>query len=292
VRTIPTIEIHVAHSCNLTCESCSHYSNQGHKGIVSLEEAERWMSLWNRRVSPECLSLVGGEPTIHPHLAEFVKVARKSWPDASLRIVTNGFLLHRHPDLPLVLKDDPNAGLYISVHHASAEYSEKIKPALDLAEEWQATYGIQVRQYQSYENWTRRYKGFGADMQPYEDGKPRKSWEACPSKFAPQLFEGKIWKCPALTYLGMQNKKYGLSEKWQPYLQYQPLSPDCTDEELNEFFSRKEESYCGMCPSKPKVFELPIPDSALRRSVEARMPPPPERLTLLDRLTRYFGKSA
>src|SRR5579885_321548 len=31
------LEIHVTHACNLKCESCSHYSDQGHKGVVSLE---------------------------------------------------------------------------------------------------------------------------------------------------------------------------------------------------------------------------------------------------------------
>src|SRR6266850_6082907 len=77
MRAIGNLEIHVVHSCNLTCESCSHYSNQGLKGIVSLEEADRWMSLWNRRLLPQTFSFLGGEPTIHPHLPEFVALVRK-----------------------------------------------------------------------------------------------------------------------------------------------------------------------------------------------------------------------
>lgn len=44
------LEIRVAHACNLRCESCSHYSDQGHKGVVSLEDAERWMRAWRARV--------------------------------------------------------------------------------------------------------------------------------------------------------------------------------------------------------------------------------------------------
>ena len=43
---------------------------------------------------------------------------------------------------------------------------------------------------------------------------------------------------------------YNLSEKWNPYLKYQPLSPNCSNEELAKFFSKGSESICGMCPAK------------------------------------------
>ena len=34
-----------------------HYSNQGHGESVGLEEADRWMKLWNQRVSPHRFGL-------------------------------------------------------------------------------------------------------------------------------------------------------------------------------------------------------------------------------------------
>lgn len=109
MRDLENLEIHVAHGCNLACESCSHYSNQGHAGLLGLDEADRWMRLWNQRLRPSTFSLLGGEPSIHPQLPEFVALSRRRWPHAKLRLVTNGFFLHRHPTLPLVLRDDPNA---------------------------------------------------------------------------------------------------------------------------------------------------------------------------------------
>lgn len=107
--------------------------------------------------------------------------------------------------------------------------------------------------------WTRRYKGFGAAMEPFEDGQPRRSWERCPAKYCPQLFEGQIWKCAPLAYLKLQDARHGLSEKWKPYLGYEPLSSDCSDEELNGFFDREEESFCAMCPAEPERFPIPLP---------------------------------
>jgi len=256
--SVGNLEIHVAHSCNLSCESCSHYTNQGHQGIVTIEEAERWMRLWKRRIQPRLFAMVGGEPALHPHLPEFARLSRKHWPKAELRVISNGFLLGRHPDLPAVLRDT-NTCLCVSIHHASPQYQEKLKPVRELLDGWEAKYGIRLEYFQSYGHWTRRYHGFGSAIEPFDDRQPRLSWEICPSKEHPQLFDGKIWKCAPLAYLRLQVKKYHLSDKWAPYLQYQPLRPDCTADELEAFFAAQDEPCCGMCSSRPIPFELPLP---------------------------------
>ena len=217
------LEIHVTHSCNLSCESCSHYCNHGHKGVLSLNEAEVWMEAWNKLLNPRMFSLLGGEPTLHPQLPEFVRLARNKWPQAHLRIATNGFFLHRHNELPHVLRTEPNTHIEISLHHNAPEYIEKIKANYNLLREWHAKYGIKIKVTYSYKKWTRRYKGFGDDMEPFEDDLPELSWINCPAKGCFQLFEGKIWKCAPLAYLKLQNAKYTLSAKWKKYLAYKPL---------------------------------------------------------------------
>ena len=268
---LENLEMHVAHSCNLACESCSHFSNQGHKGIVSLQEAAGWMEAWKHRLSPSTFSLLGGEPTMHPELPDFVLLARGHWPHARLRLVTNGFFLHRHPNLPAVLKATETF-LYLSIHHDAPEYLSKIEPIKQLLGQWQSQHGLKVDYYQSHQNWTRRYYGFGAEMHPYEDHQPRQSWEQCRARYCRQLYDGKIWKCSPLAYLGLQNAKYGLSEAWKPYLDYQPLEPTCTDEELQAFLSREEEAVCNMCPADPQRLELPMPLPSLAKTLSA-LPP-------------------
>ena len=120
--------------------------------------------------------------------------------------------------------------------------------------------------WQSHGNWTRRYLGFGADMLPFEDGRPRQSWEICPARNCKQLHDGKLWKCAPLAYLGLQKAKYQLSSKWDPYLRYQPLEPTCTDAELDGFLAREDEASCAMCPAERRPFELPVP---LRNAAQA-----------------------
>jgi hypothetical protein len=268
LKRIGNLELHVAHGCNFTCEGCSHYSDQHHKGMLGLEECARWLAPWAGRIAPQRLSLLGGEPTLHPRLAEFVPLARRHFPRAQLRIVTNGFLLHRHPGLPHALLAHGNAHLYVSIHHDAPEYIEKLKPVEKLLLGWEKQ-GVKVSYYASFEYWTRRYHGIGAQMQPFEDNRPRESWEACTARHCPQIFEGRIWKCGPLAYLGMQDAKYGLSEKWTPYLSYKPLEPGCSDAELTEFFAREEESQCAMCPAAPEKFKLPVP-IPVRRAAAAQ----------------------
>jgi organic radical activating enzyme len=71
---IPHLEWHIAHSCNLTCESCIHFTNHNHTEIVSIEKLKEWYSLWNKKISPKRMVLLGGEPPLFlfPHRIEEV----------------------------------------------------------------------------------------------------------------------------------------------------------------------------------------------------------------------------
>ena len=249
------LEMHVAHGCNLSCESCSHYSNHHHTGMLSLATAREWLSGWSRRLQPRQFSLLGGEPALNPALPQFVWLVREMFPDTQIILVSNGFLLKRHPRLPVALRGTQTA-LHISVHHDSDEYQRKLEPVRELIADWQRRWNIDVCWRNSFESWTRRYRGFGKEMQPFDDGDPEASWQNCPAKWCLQLHEGKLWKCPAIAYLGMQDRKYGLGDEWQPYLGYEPLDPGCSDTELGNFVERRSEAVCGMCPAQVEQIAL------------------------------------
>lgn len=246
------LDIHITHNCNLTCESCSDFTNHGHSRMLSLEEARDWMSLWNKRIVPKQFLILGGEPTLHKDLEKFLDLSREMWPKSKLMLVTNAFFLHLHQDLWKSLKSN-DVHLSISIHDNSEEYISKIKDNLLLVSKWKKNYGISVSHSKEYENWKVIYKGYGSNILPFEDNDPKSSWDNCfMDGKCFQLHEGKIWKCAPLAYLPLQKERYGekLSSKWDPYLKYRPLESTCSDKEINEFFNKKEESFCGMCPSK------------------------------------------
>ena len=285
------LEMHAAHACNLACESCSHFSNHGHLGILSLEDAASWMAPWKHRLRPRTFSILGGEPTLNRGLTELFQLSRENWPEATIRIVTNGYYLSRHTALPRVMAEDGNALLCLSIHHGSTEYLDSLTPHADLLEQWAVSHDVKVEVYLSHTNWTRRYKGFGSRMAPFEDNDIRKSWERCPAKLCRQLFEHKIWKCSPLAYLQLQARQYNLSENWAPYTSYCPLSPDCSETELADFFEREEERYCAMCPAEPEKIALEDPR---RRKLTTRRPDTVEKNAshpLLDQLRRISGRN-
>ena len=259
---IEQLELHVTHACNFTCEGCSHYSNHGHTGNISLDDCEEWLYGWSRRVKPKTFTILGGEPTLNKDLPEIVYMVRAMFPDPTtgIDVITNATGLHLQPRLPQMLVAT-GATLAVSIHSTEhPNYIKKFKRGYKLAKKWKHDLGVWVEFWDfTNKEWVRQYKGFGDRMMPYEDNNPRKSWEVCISKYAMQLHEGKLWKCPALAYLPMQAKKYNLSDKWNPYLKYQSLDVDCTDEELEEFLNREDESFCSMCPANRDVYTKPDP---------------------------------
>jgi len=247
------IQLHLTHSCNLTCEGCTHYMNQGHSGSLSLEEAEEWMWKWKKLILPQRFTLMGGEPALNKDLTKFVYLARNMWPNSYIEVISNGFYLYKHPDLCKALKETGTV-LGVSVHSDSdPEYVEKFKPVYELLRSWMDN-GAPVELRPSIRHWIRQYNGFGDKMEPYEDNDPKNSWKYCVSKLCVQLHEGKLWKCPALAYLPMQAEKYNLNSKWDPYLKYVPLESDCNSKDLRDFFTRRSESFCKMCPAKEEYF--------------------------------------
>lgn len=264
---IPRLEIQVADGCNLHCDSCAHYSNHGHTGMLTPEEAERQMALWSQRLRPRAFVLLGGEPSINPRLTEIVYIAARHFRASSLRMTTNGFFLHRHPALLDALVA---TGLRVKVsrHGRDPEYVEAFAPVLALLRDWHKR-GARIRVDTSDDYWSRRYHGFGASMLPYQDGDRRSSWRRCTSWRCPQLRDGKIYKCPFLAYLPMQKAKFpALAPIWDLGLAYQPLEPSATDDEARAFFTREDEPQCGLCPAKPERYRKP---SVIQPQMSARI---------------------
>jgi len=255
---IPNLEIHATYACNLHCKSCSHFSDMKVGKNVSMSDIASQMMQWSGRLAPKFFSILGGEPTLNKELCGIVRECRRQWPLSQLRLITNGFFLHRHPDLPKILQES-QCDLAVSVHHDGPEYTEKLKPVRELLDQWQSQYEFKLTMRESAKTWRTTFEGFGSDMVPYDDGDPESSYKVCVAKKCPQIHEGKIWKCPQLAYIHLVDKKFGLSDVWDKYLSYRPLYPTCSDEELQQFFATKAEPACAMCPAHHRHFEIPNP---------------------------------
>lgn len=90
-----TFEISLADHCNLSCQMCDHYSQLSDKWFVDMEEFEKDMI----RMGEICdhklaaISLLGGEPTLHPDIINCMRITREQFPDTEIIVLTNGTLL-------------------------------------------------------------------------------------------------------------------------------------------------------------------------------------------------------
>lgn len=88
-------EVHLTEHCNLNCKGCDNYSPLAEKEFLDIEEFKRdcgrLSELFKGKI--EELSLLGGEPLLHPQIADFLEISRKNFPIGEIRIITNGLLL-------------------------------------------------------------------------------------------------------------------------------------------------------------------------------------------------------
>jgi len=102
-----TFEINMADHCNISCQMCDHYSQLSEERFVGLDIFERDIrrmgEIFDHKIA--CISLLGGEPTLHPNLIQCAEITRREFPDAEIIILTNGLLL-------LKLENGPQGNLW------------------------------------------------------------------------------------------------------------------------------------------------------------------------------------
>lgn len=257
--SVSSLDIHIVHSCNLACKQCCHFSDQITGKPIPRDEVLAGVEAWYDKISPKYIAILGGEPALNPDLASIIYNTRAYFPDTRLIVVTNGFLVDRHPKLKFALINN-NCEIHVSLHHHSKEYKQKLAPNLAMLREWQKR-GVKLLVRDSHSEW-RATLPAGPDGRyvPYQDNRPRASWDICMSKTCLQLFRGKIWKCPQIAYLQLlaEQKKID-SHVWEKYLAYKPLDPSATKSEMLEFFARQDESICNMCASNVIQVKIPNP---------------------------------
>lgn len=255
--TIPKLEMHVTHACNLHCDGCSHYSNYGFTRGIGFEEFSDWLHCWKNRIVPQQLKLLGGEPSLLPNLIKYLAAAREIWPTTNLLLTTNGFFINRHPDLFAALIKY-SCGVHFSLHSREIQYVEKIAKALETLEAVCRQNKLPFM-FSTDQGWVRHYEGIGSDMRPYNDGDYQQSWQKCLSRTCLNLANNRLYKCPQLAYLPLVARKFNLHQvdEWKPYLTYEGLSHLSTYEELKSFLKRNDEaeSCCGMCPVNPVPYD-------------------------------------
>lgn len=91
---LDVVEIHIVDHCNLNCTGCLHFTPLAEKWFADVEQVERDLAALRQKFRYiRHVTLLGGEPLLHPEYEKIVAAAKKASPESLITIVTNGVSL-------------------------------------------------------------------------------------------------------------------------------------------------------------------------------------------------------
>jgi MoaA/NifB/PqqE/SkfB family radical SAM enzyme len=119
---VRNVFFHILTGCNLACRHCYINPEQHGKGMVSRQTMRDWLHLFSSPGTETNLIFLGGEPTLHPDLAEGIQTAN-ALGYHSITVDTNGYLFH-----DLLARISPaDAVLSFSLDGPSPEVNDPIR---------------------------------------------------------------------------------------------------------------------------------------------------------------------
>lgn len=95
------LDVHAVEHCNLNCKGCSHFAPIAAPKFLDPTELGKNLSKLSKfQSSFYALQILGGEPLLHPRLAEIMDVSRRYFDKIRITLMTNGILLLEDDKLP------------------------------------------------------------------------------------------------------------------------------------------------------------------------------------------------
>ena len=260
---VTNLEMNVAYGCNLKCEYCAHMG-RFMKGVVPLDDLLLWYRSWNTKIHPHNVRIMGGEPLLHPHLETILYETRTHWQDSRIELVTNGLLLPKMEDSVFTAIKEINADVTVSRHFDDSCFNMLFKTGIVTLYK----HGIIPYIAQSHLSWTKYYRiNEQGRAVPYQSD-PEKAWKNCFVEHGcTTLLDNCLYRCPQLGCYSYAVKQGFVADEWNVVLDYTPLTPACTREELEMFTQSGACEQCCICPEefeyanmfeKINLFGLPL----------------------------------
>ena len=250
------LDLMIAYSCNLSCDGCISISDIKRDGVAKFEDISKWITKWSKCIEPEIITIFGGEPCLHPNLVDICHLVRRHWPNCTIRLITNGYLLNRFD--PAVWFTLGEFEIQTSIHRSDQReiIDKNIKNILIQKKDWKVTQFKEQGHKQL--SWKHKnliiYKSlFEKFVVPYKKDKnkflpwnssPVDSYKICGSPNTPILYKGLLYKCPPVAnIIDITN------ENWFGYKGYD------VDDDLKTFIDNinKPETVCGQCPDQKQA---------------------------------------
>ena len=95
---VEAFELHVVEHCNLRCTACCNMSPYMAEHTLSVAHIEAMCRTMVEHLDVDVFKIMGGEPLLHPEITEVLRAIRRSGISETVRLFTNGLLLHTMDD--------------------------------------------------------------------------------------------------------------------------------------------------------------------------------------------------
>jgi hypothetical protein len=241
IKLFPVVEFYITNVCNLSCRGCNRFNDLNFKGHQLWDDLAEEYEKWSKRLILPRITILGGEPTLNPDLEKWVSNLRRLWPDSVIMVQTNG--TYQRPN-HLDFWKNYNVAFGVSLHDpATAE---------ELKEKWKYRSGL-IEAYTFHQSAVIKQ----GDHFILHKSNPIKAFAACDMKHDHTMYQGKLYKCPAMSNLPDFDHQFDLrldGRQRELLYSYRPLSADCSEEELQRFVATKDQhiSQCEFCPQDLK----------------------------------------
>lgn len=119
------VEFMITEYCNLNCAGCDHFSPVAPHKYMSLEELEICAKILSKKLPMiKSITLMGGEPLLHPNFDEVCKIIRQFFPTQDVVCFTNGLKLSEIKEKYNILLKTLDIGFMISTYPNNFDYEK------------------------------------------------------------------------------------------------------------------------------------------------------------------------
>lgn len=248
------IELYITNECNLTCSDCNRYNNYDFTGHFDWRESEKSIMIWGQRIRAPLITIIGGEPALHPELIDWVDLAARAWPDTQITIQTNGTIGHDRLR-EVKTKWHTKVAVVVSMHDERMNnffhndrfflHTHQTGPGENHKPFW----------LQPQMEFTRCALIDRKHDFTVHNSDPEAAFQSCAMKHSHTIFQGRLYKCPMVAILPQFAKQYRVdfSAAQKDLLSsYQGLADDCDTASLIDFVNTRDQAIaqCRLCPSE------------------------------------------
>lgn len=243
---LPQYQVHLTDMCNLNCKGCGHFCNivespnfldpQIYKRDIEKLKEKFWGVRW--------IYLLGGEPLLHKQVYKFMAITREVFPDADIRLTTNGLLL---PDMP------EEFWQAVRKNHIHIEISQYKKTR----EKWNLIQLALVENAVPSSTLVQTFKDNffkHKTLEPHDN--PKSSYQQCLSHECHYLRDGKLYLCPCVP---LNQFFYNYFKMEMPY---EPQGIDLYNYNLDGWELLKElerpNEACMYCTNTPEWYKWDV----------------------------------